>query len=270
YDIVRGLRAAPDGIDNDGDGGVDEAGERIGMTNFVVPVKDGPRRLCCSGKEIYQALRSIWGDDSPVTFGGEGYGGDVPTGFMYPGMPPDYWSMENIDQSGGRIPPSDKRFLFSMGPVTMQPGEVQDFTLAIVWARGDDRYGSIRLLKAADGLIQMGVDWGLLDPDKRWLDVSGIGSPLMNRQYIRSGLGASHPNPVVGSSTIPFELVDQAHVRISVYDVLGRAVAQLVDEVRSAGPHEVTFDTDGLTPGVYFCRMEALGEMVTGKIIVME
>lgn len=86
---------------------------------------------------------------------------------MFSGDPPNYWSMDDIGVSPG-VTPSDKRFLISMGPIDMQPGEEQDFILAIVWAQGEDRIASVRKLKNADRHVQMLVDMDLLEPDERW------------------------------------------------------------------------------------------------------
>jgi hypothetical protein len=50
---------------------------------------------------------------------------------------------------------------------------------------------------------------------------------------------------------------ETAHVRIVIYDVAGREVAHLVDQVQPAGRHTVTFDAGIHASGVYFYRMEA-------------
>lgn len=70
-------------------------------------------------------------------------------------------------------------------------------------------------------------------------------------------LGPSHPNPFSAATTISYTLPSPAHVTLRVYDVLGRAVATLVDETQAAGTHRVTFDAAGLPGGVYVYRMEA-------------
>ncbi|MEX0747265.1 MAG: T9SS type A sorting domain-containing protein [Rhodothermales bacterium] len=69
---------------------------------------------------------------------------------------------------------------------------------------------------------------------------------------------------------IPFEMVGQGHVRISVHDLLGREIAVLVDGVRGPGPHEVEFDVGGLSTGIYFYRMVAFGGTVTRRMVVRE
>ena len=66
----------------------------------------------------------------------------------------------------------------------------------------------------------------------------------------------SAPNPFAASSTIMYALSEATHVRLAVYDVLGREVAVLVDEEVAAGPHEAVFDGAALPSGIYLYRIE--------------
>lgn len=68
----------------------------------------------------------------------------------------------------------------------------------------------------------------------------------------------NYPNPFNPDTRIEFELAVRAHVRLHVFDVLGRMVASLVDHVMMPGRHDVTFRRTGLASGIYFYRMQAL------------
>ena len=70
-------------------------------------------------------------------------------------------------------------------------------------------------------------------------------------------LEQNYPNPFNTSTTITFGLPGSSHVRLTVYDVLGREVSVLVNETREAGVHEVRFDCSNLASGVYLYRIEA-------------
>jgi len=70
-------------------------------------------------------------------------------------------------------------------------------------------------------------------------------------------LGSAYPNPVSARTTIGFELPVAQDVTLTVYDVLGRQVATLVDGMRQAGPQSVEFDVSSLPSGVYVYRLEA-------------
>jgi hypothetical protein len=71
-------------------------------------------------------------------------------------------------------------------------------------------------------------------------------------------LHQNYPNPFNPTTKIRFELAEDARVELRVYDVLGREVAQLVDDSRPAGIHEVLFDGTYLPSGVYYCRILAV------------
>jgi hypothetical protein len=70
-------------------------------------------------------------------------------------------------------------------------------------------------------------------------------------------LDASYPNPFSQQTSIRFTVPEATHVRLIVYDVLGREVAALVDEERGAGTHTVEFDASSLPGGTYVYRIQA-------------
>jgi len=81
-------------------------------------------------------------------------------------------------------------------------------------------------------------------------------------------LEQNYPNPFNPETTIFFTLAERDHIRLTVYDVLGREVARLVDENRGAGRHAVQFNATGLASGVYIYRLETPSQ-VTAKRMVM-
>ena len=70
-------------------------------------------------------------------------------------------------------------------------------------------------------------------------------------------LGKASPNPLRGRAELEYALPKQAAVEITVYDVLGRRVARLVDEKRRTGVHKARVDASTLPSGKYFVRMRA-------------
>ena len=70
-------------------------------------------------------------------------------------------------------------------------------------------------------------------------------------------LHQSYPNPFAEATTVAFELGAPEHVRIVVYDLLGKAVATIADGRFSAGVHQVEFTGNHLASGQYTYRMEA-------------
>ena len=67
----------------------------------------------------------------------------------------------------------------------------------------------------------------------------------------------NYPNPFNPSTVVGFQIPAFDHVRLIVYDLLGREVAVLVDEPKAAGRHEVRFNAAGLASGVYTYRLSA-------------
>ena len=80
------------------------------------------------------------------------------------------------------------------------------------------------------------------------------------------GLEPSYPNPFTGVTTIPFATPSNGAVRLEVYDLLGRRVATLVDEVVTAGSHEVNWNASDLPSGMYFVRLTAGSFMATERM----
>ena len=83
------------------------------------------------------------------------------------------------------------------------------------------------------------------------------------------------PNPFNPATTIHFTLEKAIHVTLSIYDAKGRRVTMLVDDVRSAGPHQVRWDgTDAagssVSSGVYFYRMRAGNTSLSRRMVLLK
>lgn len=83
-------------------------------------------------------------------------------------------------------------------------------------------------------------------------------------------LRQNYPNPFNPSTTIAFQLPQSGHVRLQVFDVLGRRVALLTDSVWEAGNHEVRFDAGSLSSGVYLYRLESGTQIITRTMLLVK
>jgi hypothetical protein len=70
-------------------------------------------------------------------------------------------------------------------------------------------------------------------------------------------LHAARPNPFTARTAVAYDVAEAGRVRLVVYDLLGRAVAVLVDGEHAAGRYTVTLDGSHLAAGVYLVRMTA-------------
>ena len=79
-----------------------------------------------------------------------------------------------------------------------------------------------------------------------------------------------YPNPFNPSTILSFQLQVASKVNLSVYDISGRQIAQLIDGYRDAGIHEVTFDASNLASGIYLYRLTAGSFNASGKMVLVK
>ena len=72
-------------------------------------------------------------------------------------------------------------------------------------------------------------------------------------------LSQNYPNPFNPATKINFALPTQGMVTLKIYDVLGREIISLVNEVKSAGNYSVDFNASKFSSGVYFYKLESNG-----------
>ncbi len=83
-------------------------------------------------------------------------------------------------------------------------------------------------------------------------------------------LDSPHPNPFNSSTTIGYSLPAAGNVSLAVYDLSGREVVRLADGVKPAGKHEAVWSANGMATGLYFARLEQLGQMATMKLLLVK
>jgi len=81
-----------------------------------------------NGDDYYHYMKSIWKDNSHATYGGNGYGGKVPSNYMFP----ESYGGWNENSAGNQ--PGDRRGLGSFGPFTLKPGESKSIDIAYITA----------------------------------------------------------------------------------------------------------------------------------------
>jgi hypothetical protein len=84
-------------------------------------------------------------------------------------------------------------------------------------------------------------------------------------------LYGANPNPFSqfdSVTQIRYWVPKREHVRLSVYDIAGRLIETLVDEVRTPGEHTARWGADDLPNGVYLCQLE-VGEFTESKKVMI-
>jgi len=156
--------------------------------------------------------------------------------------------------------------ILATGPHSIQPGD----TLTLAWAllAGDDLADLTANTQAARNKYQSSLLLASGDrPDSR------PPPPLPKAYYLAQNV----PNPFNPSTTISYSLPQGAsqHVRLTVFDLRGRKIAEPVDRVQPGGTYSVTWhgrDSRGrpVPSGVYFYRLEAGDFMAVRKMVVLK
>jgi hypothetical protein len=87
-------------------------------------------------------------------------------------------------------------------------------------------------------------------------------------------LSQNYPNPFNPITGIEYSLQKASRVRLKIFDVSGRLVRTLVDEVQNMGSKRVTWDGlndqgRAVSSGIYFCRLEAGSSLASRKIVLL-
>ena len=151
-----------------GDGVADN--ERFGMRRFVYYNNSGNQ---INGEPVtplhfYNYMNGIWKNGQKMAYGGDGVSAatganlDIEADYMFPGdTDPFNWGTggTNVDPwtevtSGN--PPADRRFIQAAGPFTLEPGDYNNITMGVVWARATagDPEESVKLMRIADDKAQ--------------------------------------------------------------------------------------------------------------------
>lgn len=120
------------------EGPLSDSGQQLGLSSFVYftngaqPAQSDPG----SAAQYRNYQTGFWADGTPFTLGGTGYGGTIPTKYIFPGNPidPSQWS-EMQPSVAGTLTPGDRRFVQTSGPFTLRTGQPQYVTIGVVFVR---------------------------------------------------------------------------------------------------------------------------------------
>jgi Secretion system C-terminal sorting domain len=126
---------------------------------------------------------------------------------------------------------------------TTEPGSMIQYSLSLVYAKID------------------GIEYGSI--------------PLSVRDHAKDAPGVfqlyqNYPNPFNPTTIISYQLALSEHVKLELYDLLGRKVRTLVNEYQTAGTHSVNLKADNLSSGVYLHKLSARGLNVTKQLTLIK
>lgn len=105
----------------------------------------------------------------------------------------------------------------------------------------------------------------VFDPDL----ITGT-NEVINNVPAEYKLFSNYPNPFNPSTTIKFAIPVKDHVKLTVYDVMGRTVSELVNGTKEAGTYEIKFNASSLSSGIYFYKLEAGSYTAVNKMMLIK
>ncbi len=100
--------------------------------------------------------------------------------------------------------------------------------------------------------------------------VTGIKKDELESVPEKFELMQNYPNPFNPSTTISYIIPKESDVSLKIYNILGKEVAELVNENQTAGKYSVSFDASSLASGVYFYTLKIANKSYTRKMILMK
>lgn len=279
--VFSGVLADPDGTDQSpdsalfafngrfqGDAVVDN--ERFGLA-IAKPMYAGTGTLgepTLTG-QYYAALHGQWNDGSPLTYGGNGYGGSTSARFAFPGgtdpggvgtggVPQAAWT----EYGSGGIP-GERKALASMGPFTWLPGQTQTLLFAYTYARaatGGPTASIVALQARVDSLTAFVDGLGIWDSgEEEWWcgggSTNSIGGTEDGSELV------IYPTPTSG--LLHMELpVAAIGGTLRIHDATGRTV--LEQRIDGTSP---TTDLTGLAAGHYTCEVRGTSLRARARLV---
>lgn len=175
----------------------------------------------------------------------------------------DWATASEIMNYGFEVEKSPENADFQVIPGSFIPGhgttnEPQQYTYTDTSADGPVQYYRLKQIDL-DGTTHYA------DP----IMVSVTTSVGMKEPPTDFSLYQNYPNPFNPSTVIRYGLPTASVVKVEVFNTLGQRVSQLVNAQQEAGFHEITFETSGMTSGVYFCVLQAGQFRASRKLLLL-
>ena len=148
--------------------------------------------------------------------------------------------------------------VFSQSGILPASGFVSNNNVSLVFSAGETIVGEF-----ANESISLAV---VSIPDLPLVPTSTEGLADVPKEF---GLSQNYPNPFNPSTTINYALPKASDVSIDVFNILGKKVASLVNQRKTAGNHTVQFQAANLSSGVYFYTLRVGGRVLKSKRMLL-
>lgn len=143
-------------------------------------------------------------------------------------------------------------------------GGVMDYPVTALVVRGRDVFVGGRFYSVDAPITQGGV---IAVNFAQWTMPEDLETDLLPERTSNRPTLTLYPNPSAGATTIDYSLPAAGPVRLEVYDLLGRRVISVVNQIQPPGHYQVTL-SHALASGVYQCRLSADGVNITRSLHV--
>ncbi len=249
----------------------------IGMTSFhyTIPLQSEPSLPCeefpNNPAEAYNLMRGYKKDNTPWVDATSPT--PKPTKYTFPGDPEtgQGWTEYNgivnncLGSLTGEVTPNQsvaRTFMMSMGSETLNinSSSYPEFYFAQLTARGSNNKNSVTKLKELADKVQQFYN------NNYTIGINTISTEVPEN----FSLHQNYPNPFNPTTNIKFEIPQSDFINLSVYDLNGRLVEEIVNENFSAGTYEVKFSAKNLSSGIYFYRLKSSNSVLTNKMILLK
>ncbi|HMN18165.1 MAG TPA: T9SS type A sorting domain-containing protein [Ignavibacteriaceae bacterium] len=273
---INGNGIYDDGIDTPLDTAIVSRGEIMGlkifpgaknlpMSSFVRIVPGDPFLRDPDNREQarnYMLGKLIDGSEAdPCTFTQGSVQGGVDCNTINPSV---WFSGDPVTNYGWiNTSPEDQRTITSTGPFTLSANEDMDIWIAYIVGRGNSALESVTKLKQYSSAASFFYKSNFTElPTSVWESQLQIPENFI--------LFQNYPNPFNPVTTIKYDLPVKSNVSLTVYDIIGRKIKELVNTKQAAGKYELRFDASNLASGVYIYKLQAADFMSSKKMLLLK
>ncbi len=210
--------------------------------------------------DYYNYLKGRWKDDTPMTYGGTGYGGSTPSDFMFSGKPElgTGWTENSVGNA-----PADRRGIISVGPFNLLAGDMICVDIAYPFARdyAGTNLTSVALLRQRVQSIQSFYN------SQGYLCQFPIG---ITENRLQNNDATIYPNPSNGLFYVKYDPATSLRVtRIEVMNMLGEKIYSTQINSHGSSAPITEIDLSKQSKGIYFYQIKSEQRILkTGKIII--